>query len=206
VENAHWFTYELRNSVNAIVRSGSIEGATAVVDGLSAELYSLHIFTPCSNEVIQLDLRDELANSVVVEHTITPAANNTTEVYLHAVSTQPGACTWTFSDGTQLSGNEQLITLGANEVLGYTVLCDGVCDATYSETIQAISLSNDETNSNNTISFAQTEGAVRLLFGTIEPQRVEARLLDAQGRMIEVSSFVMTSGMQREWSTQNLSV
>jgi hypothetical protein len=205
VENAHWFTYELRNSSNAIVRSGSVEGSTAMVEGLPAELYSLHIFTPCSNEVMQLDLRDELANSVDVEQIITPAANNTSEVYLHAISNQPGACTWEFSNGTQLSGNEQLLILNENEVLAYTVNCAGICSASQSGTLHALSLSNNEPALNATARFAQTDEAVRVWFGTVEPKKVEARLLDAQGRVVEVSSFVMNSGAQREWSTQRLS-
>jgi hypothetical protein len=205
VENANWFTYEVRNAQNELVRSANVEGQTAIVEGLSANLYSLHVFTPCSNESVEVDLRDEQANALVVDQLMLANENNQITAYINATLTQPGVCVWNFSNGLQVTGNEVELTLVPEEVVSYTVTCDGVCDASATGAIQAISLSNDEIESSAKITFTQSNNRIQLQFGNAESRQVDARMYDAQGRLIEAVSFVMSAGAAREWSTDNLS-
>jgi hypothetical protein len=205
VENANWFTYEVRNAQNELVRSANVEGQTAIVEGLSANLYSLHVFTPCSNESVEVDLRDEQANSLVVDQLMLANENNQITAYINATLTQPGVCVWNFSNGIQVTGNEVELTMVPEEVVSYTVTCDGICDVSATGAIQAISLSNEEIESSAKITFTQSNNGIQLQFGNAESRQVDARMYDAQGRLIESASFVMSAGATREWSTDNLS-
>lgn len=205
VENASWFNYEVRNNQNGVVISANVEGNSTVVEGLSADVYSVHVYTPCSNEVLMVDLRDELANTIQIDQQIEVVSENQFTAQLHAVLSQPADCVWSFSNGVQYSGNDIQLTLQAAETLQYTVVCDGVCDVTASGVLQAISLSTEEIPSSGSIVFQQSADQVRLQFGPMESKQVEARLFDVQGRMIETSTFMLQAGGQREWSTNGLS-
>jgi hypothetical protein len=205
VENASWFNYEVRNNQNEVVLSNNVEGNSTVVEGLSADVYSVHVYTPCSNEVLTVDLRDELANTIQVDQKIEAVNENQFAAQLNAVLSQPGDCIWTFSNGAQYSGNDIQLTLQAGETLQYTVVCDGACDVTANGLVQALSLATEEIASSGSIVFQQSADQVRLQFGSMESNQVEARLFDAQGRMIETSTFMLQAGGQREWSTNGLS-
>jgi len=204
VENAHWFTYEVRNEQNEVVRTANVEGNQALVEGLTAGLYTVHVFTPCTQEVLEVDLRDAQANTISVEQQVVSMADNQFAAQLNATLTQPGICTWSFSNGVVLNGNETQVVLSNGEAMTYTVSCQGVCNATATGSVQALSL-QDDVASAQSISFSQTTGSVRLMFENIETQQVSARLFDAQGRLVETTSFVITGGSQREWLTSQLS-
>jgi hypothetical protein len=205
VENAHWFTYEVRNEQNEVVRSANVEGQQALVEGLTAGLYSVHVFTPCSQEVIEVDLRDSQANTIAVEQQVMALGDNQFAAQLNAVLAQPGICTWSFSNGVELIGNEAQVVLSNGQALAYTVVCQGVCNTSVIGSVQALSLQDDAAAEANSILFSQTTGSVRLMFENIETQQVSARLFDAQGRLIETTTFVMAGGSQREWATTQLS-
>jgi hypothetical protein len=177
VENAQWFTYEVRNEQYEVVRTANVEGHQALVEGLTAALYTVQVVALADNQF-------------------------TTQ--LNASLSQPGTCTWSFSNGAEIIGNEAQLVLSNGEALTYTVTCQGVCNATATGSVQALSL-QDDVAAANSISFSQTNGSVRLMFENIESQQVNARLFDAQGRLIETTTFVLTDGSQREWSTAQLS-
>jgi len=202
VEHANWFSYEVRNAANQVVRTANVEGTDAIVENLPADVYTLHVFTPCSNEVLEVDLRDELANSVVVEQQITAQGENEYTAQLIAQHAQPGTCAWTFSNGTQCSGNMVELTLHGNEAIGYTVICDGLCAASAQGVVQALSLSNTEELFDREVVFTQTANAIQLQFGYLDMARVEARIFDVQGRLVENTSFMMSEGATHQWSTQ----
>lgn len=205
VENAHWFNYELRNMQEEVVRSGNVEGTQAFLEELPAAVYTLHVYTPCSQEALEIDLRDAQANNVVVEQILTALPNNQYSVELTAFTAQPGACTWTMSNGTSYAGNNVLVILSEAEVLQYTVTCEGGCPASAQGTVQALSLGSVETESDRNMVFAQTPSEVSVQFGRVNTRWIDARMFDAQGRLVESSSFVMNEGMLREWPTQALS-
>jgi hypothetical protein len=56
----------------------------------------------------------------------------------------------------------------------------------------------------HSIVFAQSANAVQLLFKQENARQVQMQLFDAQGRMIEQSSFVATAGSMHELSTERL--
>ncbi len=201
VENAGWFTYELRNEANELVRSANVEGTTAIIEGLTADVYTLHVYTTCSNESLEVDLRDELANSIVVEQQIEAQGENEYVIQLTAQLAQPGVCTWAFSNGLQLFGNTAELVLHGEEVVTYTVACSGVCEVSSHGTLQALSLSNSEEAFSQNIVFTQLADAVQLQFADVNALQVEARIFDAQGRLVENTSFNITGGSVREWST-----
>jgi len=205
VENATWFSYEVRNAQHELVRSANVEGNSAIVEGLPASLYTVQVFTPCSNESIEVDLRDEQANAIVVDQQLTSQNDNLISAHLTASAAHQGICVWSFSNGAQYSGQEVELTLASNEVLAYTVTCDGVCDATVSGTVQAMSLSANDVESSSEITFVQTPASIQLQFVTGESQQVEARLYDGQGRLISSTTFVMGSAAVHEMSTDGLS-
>jgi hypothetical protein len=205
VENATWFSYEVRNEQHEIVRSANVEGASEVVEALGAGVYTMHVYTPCSNEVLEIDLRDEHAMTIQVDQWVVANSNDLYTAHVNATTSQPGVCLWNFSNGTQHIGNEVELALTANESLSYTVTCDGQCDATASGSIQAISLANTEVDLASSITFSQSAGAVQVQFGVCETHQVEAAIFDAQGRLVETTQFVMNAGMSREWSTSSLS-
>jgi hypothetical protein len=205
VENANWFNYEVRNNQNEVVLSANVEGNNAVVEGLTAGVYTIHVFTPCSNEMITVDLRDELANTLQVEQQIAAVNENQFTAELHATLAQPGTCVWNFNNGAQYTGNEVQLTLQAGEVLQYTVMCDGLCDVTATGSVQALSLATDENVEADGMIFMQSSDVVKLQFGRTESRQVEAKLFDAQGRMIQSTTFVIHEGMQKEWPINTLS-
>jgi hypothetical protein len=205
VENAHWFTYEVRNEQQEVVRTANVEGHQALVEGLTAGLYTVHVFTPCTQEELEVDLRDSQANTIAVEQQVMALGDNQFAAQLNAVLAQPGICTWSFSNGVELIGNEAQVVLSNGETLTYNVVCQGVCNAIATGSVQALSLQDDAAAEANTILFSQTTGSVRLMFENIETQQVSARLFDAQGRLIETTTFVMAGGSQREWATTQLS-
>jgi len=203
--NASWFNYEVRNNQNEVVLSANVEGNNTVVEGLTAGLYTVHVYTPCSNEVLTVDLRDEFANTLLVEQQIAAVNENQFTAQLHATSAQQGTCVWNFTNGSQYIGNEVQLTLQAGEALQYSVMCDGLCDVTATGSVQALSLATDENVAAGGIVFMQSADLVKLQFGRTESRQVEARLYDAQGRMIESTTFVIHEGMQREWPINALS-
>ncbi|MFM7725777.1 MAG: hypothetical protein ACKO7B_03685 [Flavobacteriales bacterium] len=205
VENAHWFNYELLNAQQEVVRTANIEGTQALIESLPADLYTLRVYTPCSQEEIEVDLRDALANSVVVEENVVAMTDDQYSVELNAYSAQPGAIEWTLSNGETYSGNAVQLVIAQDEVISYTVNCLGVCGASAQGSVQALNLSAYDSRSESKLTFAQSATNVSVQFAGVPSQLVDARLYDAQGRMLECSSFVMNDGMRREWSTQQLS-
>jgi hypothetical protein len=204
VEHATWFTYELRNSANQLVHTANIEGNTAFVEGLPADVYTIHIYTPCNNEILEADLRDELANTIVVDQQLTVVGESELTALLTAQTAQPGICTWSFSNGLQFTGNEVELLLSGGETIQYTVLCAGVCDASSQGSIQALSISNVEQAQGQEIDFTQAAEMIQLKFGNVEATRVDARIFDAQGRLVESTSFMMNGGGIQAWSTSTL--
>jgi hypothetical protein len=126
-------------------------------------------------------------------------------VHLNATTAQPGTCVWNFSNGVQQTGNTVEVLVPVHEVIGYTVQCNGVCDATVSGMVQSVALSNNEMVENSAVVFAQTADNIQLQFGQLSATGVEASIYDASGKLIETASFIVTDGMRREWSTQGLS-
>jgi len=205
VENASWFTYEVRNAQHELVRSANVEGNSAIVEGLSASLYTVQVFTPCSNELLEVDLRDEQANAIVVDQQLMVNDNNLMTAFMSASPAQQGVCVWNFSNGTQHIGQEVELTMAADEVIAYTVTCDGVCDATVSGTIHALSLANDEIVSSSEITFVQTSTTIQLQFGKMVSNQADARVHDAQGRLVSSASFMMNAGSMHDITTEGLS-
>jgi hypothetical protein len=205
VENAQWFTYEVRNEQNELVRTANIEGTNALVEGLTAGLYTVHVFTPCAYEVLEVDLRDSQANTIAVEQQLVTLADNQFAAQLNAVHSQSGICTWSFSNGVEIIGNEAQLVLSNGETLMYSVVCQGDCNATANGSVQALSLQDDSAALDNAIKFSQTSANITLLFTNIETQQVDARLFDSQGRLVLTTPFVMVGGSKREFSTTELS-
>ena len=205
VENAQWFTYEVRNEQNELVRTANIEGTNALVEGLTAGLYTVHVFTPCAYEVLEVDLRDSQANTIAVEQQLVTLADNQYAAQLNAVFSQTGICTWSFSNGVEIIGNEAQLVLSNGETLTYSVVCQGDCNATANGSVQALSLQDDSAAMDNAIKVSQTTVSITLLFANIETQQVDARLFDARGRLVQTTAFVMVGGSQREFSTTELS-
>lgn len=205
VENASWFSYEVRNEQHEIVRTANVEGSSALVEHLTAGLYALHIYTPCSQEILEIDLRDSQANSLVVDQIGSAYSDEQQMVQLSALHTQPGVCVWNFSNGLQLSGNTVEVLVQANEVLNYTVTCDGVCDATAAGVIQALSLSETEMIAASKISFMQKVDEIEVLFAGGDYGLINASIYDALGKVIMTSSHVSASGQRLAWTTQQLS-
>jgi hypothetical protein len=204
VENANWFTYELRNTQNGVVRSANIEGTFELIEGLEAGLYALHVFTPCGHKTLEIDLRDDQANALSVEQVILDNQSNNTEVQLTATATQTGIITWNFSNGSQYVGNTVQIEIPQNESLNYTVSCSGICGATTSGTVQGIVLGVDDLNTEQSVVFTQLSRSVQLLFKQTNGINVNMQVYDAHGRLIDQSTFAAASGSSHEWSTEKL--
>ena len=205
VENAQWFSYELVNAQQQVVRTGNVEGNQALIESLSADLYTLRVYTPCSHEALEVDLRDEQANDLVVDELVTQVANNQYSVELNAYSVQPAEIVWTFSNGTSITGNTVQLQISGDEVVNYIVNCEGICPVSAEGSVQALSLSENSIEKSPAMIFSQSSMNVSMQFGDVNAQLIDARLYDAQGRMLECSSFMMTEGMRREWTTQHLS-
>jgi hypothetical protein len=205
VENAHWFNYELLNAQQEVVRTANVEGTLALLESLPADLYTLRVYTPCSQEELEVDLRDAQANTVVVEESVTPLTNNQFAIELMAFSNQPGVCEWTLSNGETYNGNVVQLAVAQDEVINYSVSCLGICDASAQGSVQGLSLSAAAAVAQPKLTFAQSASNVSVQFGHVSTTLVDARLYDAQGRMLECSSFMMSDGTRREWSTQQLS-
>jgi hypothetical protein len=203
VEHASWFTYEVRNSANQIVRSADMEGSSALVSELPADVYTIHVYTPCSNETLVADLRDELANTLVVDQQIVAVTENAFTAELTAYASQPGVCTWTFSNGLQLTGNTIVVTLNGNETLNYNVVCNGVCEVSSVGSVQPLGLSSDVEETTPNVVFTQTTEEIRVQFGSVTASQVEARIFDAQGRLVQNTSISLINGGAHSWSTQS---
>jgi hypothetical protein len=204
VENASWFSYEVRNSVNEVVRSANIEGSQELVEGLSADVYSIHVFTACGHETLEVDLRDEQANALIVEQVVLDNQGGNTVVQLDATAAQVGLITWSFSDGANYVGSTIQLELPDNETVSYTVSCAGVCGAAVSGTVQATSLGINDVSREQSVVFAQSANAVQLLFKQDNASQVQMQLFDAQGRLLEQQKFVATGGSMHEMSTEEL--
>jgi len=204
VENASWFSYEVRNSLNQVVRSANIEGSNELVEGLEADVYSIHVFTPCGHESLEVDLRDDQVNALTVEQVVLEGQGGNTMVQLNATATQNGIITWNFSNGTQYVGSTVQLELPNTEIMNYTVSCTGVCDATASGTVQATSLGINDVSMEQSMVFAQSANAIQLLFKQENTHPVQMQLFDAQGRIIEQTAFVATAGSMHELSTERL--
>jgi hypothetical protein len=203
VENANWFTYELRNTQDEVVRSANIEGATGLIEGLEAAVYELHVFTPCGHETLEIDLRDVMANALSVEQVVMENQGSA-EVQLTATATQTGIITWNFSNGSQYVGSTIQIELPQNESLNYTVSCSGHCGATATGTVQGIVLGIEDLSTEQSVLFAQLSHSVQLLFKETKGINVNLAVYDAHGRLIDQSTFVAASGSLHEWSTEKL--
>jgi hypothetical protein len=187
VENAHWFTYDLRNSAGIVVRSGEVEGQNALVEGLNADVYALEVFTTCNSELLAIDLRDTDANSLVVDQPIISTLNDeTATVYLQALTSQPIPCLWTFSNGLQMSGNSVQVDAPAQSVLTYTVVCDGICPTGAAGTIDiaAVVAGTEPAVVNSGVGFSQMSNGVQVKFNLKQTATVQMRAFDAQGRVV----------------------
>jgi hypothetical protein len=204
VENANWFTYDLRNSAGEIVRSGEVEGSQAWVDGLTADHYALAVYTTCSNEVISVDLRDADANAITaVVPVVAVMSDETAMVSLSVETTQSALCTWTLSNGIQATGNTVQFEASADAAIAYQVVCDGVCPVTASGVVNvnATVLSNLEQSAVAPFVFAQTGSQIQLTCAGNTASTLIARVFDAQGRLMTQRSFVSAGGHMETFDT-----
>jgi len=208
VENANWFTYDLRNSAGEVVRSGEVEGAQAMVEGLNADVYELSVYTTCSNEVLHVDLRDEDANAIgTIIPVVSMLSDETALVTLNAETAQPASINWTLSNGMQVAGNSVQFETTTDASIVYQVTCDGVCPVTASGVVNvaALVLSNQEMENNAPFGFAQTANEIQLTASGVETSMVNARVFDAQGRLIHSRTFVASSGHLETFDTSTWS-
>jgi hypothetical protein len=204
VEHADWFTYDLRNSAGEVVRSGEVEGNQAWVDGLQADMYELSIYTTCSNEVIPVDLRDSDANTITnVTPEVSMLSDETALVTLSVETAQPAVCSWSLSNGTQVNGNTIQFETTTNSVIAYEVSCSGVCPVSTSGVVNvaALLLSNNEPDNQLPFVFAQRANEIQLTCSGNEAVMVNARVFDAQGRLMHSRSFVTSSGHLETFET-----
>jgi hypothetical protein len=208
VTNANWFTYDLRNGAGEVVRSGEVEGAQTWVEGLNADVYELSVYTTCSNEIIHVDLRDADANAITaVIPVVSMVSEETAIVTLNAETTQPSFCTWTLSNGMELTGSSVQFEASANASITYQVTCSGVCTAAASGVVDvaALALGNTELDTNSPFVFAQSANQIQLTCFSDAAATVNARVFDTHGRLIHTRSFVASSGHMETFDTANWS-
>lgn len=187
VQHAEWFTFDVRNSAGTIVRSGEVEGFAAVVEGLTAGLYSLEVYTTCSNESVMIDLRDPDANQVWIDEPVVQiVADNVAHLTLQAQSTNQVTYNWTLSTGEQLQGQTITVQVPAESVVSYTVSCDGVCPVNASGTVhpaaQALAVADAATKPEFVI--FSTVDAVQLNCNLTHASILQLNVFDAAGRIV----------------------
>jgi hypothetical protein len=99
-------------------------------------------------------------------------------------------------------GSSVQVELPQDESLSYTVTCSGLCGSSASGTVQGISLGIDDVSSEQSVVFAQSSNAVQFLFKQLNSRNVQMHVYDAQGRLLEQSTFVAASGSSHEVSTE----
>jgi hypothetical protein len=99
-------------------------------------------------------------------------------------------------------GSSVQVELPQDEALSYIVSCSGLCGASASGTVQGISLGIDDVSSEQSVVFTQSIHAVQLLFKQTNARPVHMQVYDAQGRLLEQSTFVALSGSMHEVSTE----
>lgn len=205
VANATWFTYEIFDATGAHIRSGEIEGDHFIADALPAGLMSVHIFTTCKNEVINVDLRDPVAISanVTVEQTET-SATGLYEVTLTAGTENASYTSWHLSNGVTGEGEMLTTNLEAGNYY-YDLLCEGTCPEHFSGSfsVQSVTQISDEKVLSG-MRMIQSAEAIILFYEGDQNGTVQIQLFDMQGKLVISQQQVLYPGSNFTLNTSSL--
>jgi hypothetical protein len=195
VNNANWFTYEVFDSQENLIRSGEVEGAVFTAEELTADIYSVNIYTTCNTEVIAVDLRDP--ESLTAEVAITQSAdafNGFYDVTLSAITDNAPFVNWTLSNGQSFTGNEINTQLTAG-TYGYQVELGGNCSSVETGTFQInTTTAVNESSKTNQVTLIQNAYSVNLNFNETFDGLTEVSVYDIQGKLMMTIGKNVTSG------------
>jgi hypothetical protein len=205
VANANWFTYEIFDAMGSHIRSGEIEGDHFIADALPAKMLSVHIFTTCKNEVIDVDLRDPhaIAASVTVEQTETNTAG-IFEVTLDANTENATQTSWALSNGISLEGETITTNLETGDY-NYELVCEGTCPEHFNGTfsVQTVTQVSDH-NTLSGMQLLQLPEMITLSYHGNQNGTVQIQLYDMQGKLIISRQEVLYPGSNFILDTSSL--
>jgi hypothetical protein len=206
VAHASWFTYEIFNESGALIRTGEVEGDHLIVDELTAGVYSIHIFTTCSNELLNVDLRDLNAITAVVSTTQGNASSdNGFEVTLNAITTNATQVAWNLSNGMSAEGEEITLTLPTGEY-SYDLFCDGVCPDHFNGAFQVQSVtSNTHEHVLSGLQIQQMSDMIILQYNGANGGQAMVRIFDIQGKEVFNQNTILSPGVNIQLNTSALS-
>lgn len=186
VNNANWFSYEVRNALNEVVRNGEVEGSIGFAEDLNAGVYTINVYTTCSSETLSADLRDPNAsNMIVTVPALVAIENGSAIVNMHADVASNTTVQWTLSNGLVFTGASVNATILEAGVYGYAVTAVGSCTQIESGTFTvALASSVSENEKENAVTLLQTGNQIQLTFNQNLGDNALIRVYDAQGKEI----------------------
>lgn len=186
VANSNWFTYEILNSAGAVVNNGEVESNFGFVENLPADLYTLNIYTTCSSQSLNIDLRDpQSAQFMTVVPENVYMENGIAEVPLYATSVGSSEVHWILSNGMQLSGEMVNVQIDEPGVYSYAASTVSNCTLTSTGTFEvSLASSVDNQNAANSIALLQLENGIQLTFRDTYSNQALVKIYDMQGREV----------------------
>ena len=207
VNNANWFSYEVRNALNEVVRNGEVEGSIGFAEELPAGLYTINIYTTCSSETLTADLRDPSAAMMTVTvPAVSVIENGSAVVNLSADAALNADIQWTLSNGLVLSGAIVTANIQNAGDYSYQVTATGNCVQTESGTFTvALTSSVKENAIGNAVRILQSLNNIQLTFNQTLGDNALIKMYDAQGREVMSKRTVAHVGQNVNMETTQLS-
>ncbi len=206
VTNASWFTYEVYNETGEMIANGEVEGNHMILDGLTAQLFQVHIYTTCNNEILNIDLRDPHSiNASVVTTQENTASENEFEVTLQALTENATSISWNISNGMSAEGDEVSMMLPAGEY-SYELFCDGICPDHFNGSFQVESVTSVASEQIlNGFTILQQQDGITLQYNGETSGQALIRIFDIQGKEVYNQNSVLSDGINIYLNTSTLS-
>lgn len=205
VNNTDWFSYEVRNHQDKLIRTAEVEGNSVMVESLPTGIYSIKVHTVCGSQTLEVDLRDNLAPTIVVDAPQNVVLDSEhSSFWLNAMTTNTSSVIWSISNGLNGEGEMFEVSIEEEGVYSYTATAKGnYCETIASGTFEIKRLlSNDN---HTAISTLQQPNQITLTFGSDFDKMATVRLLDATGRIVINKAVVSTNGQTLVMNTASLS-
>jgi len=207
VENSQWHSFSVKNSQGEVVASGEADSAIASAENLSADIYTVSLYSTCTSHEYVIDLHDLNTLTLALENptSLVTLENGFAPLHLNVLSNSQNI-EWTCSNGTSAQGSS-FIT-GFTQPGSYTYTAtgrNGECVNTVSG-IVTVQLKNDAVTVNTVpVSTIVKAEEIEVMFGVEYNNLLDLRIFNNIGQEVSRISYLAAAGSKTVISTRDLS-
>lgn len=207
LENADWHSYSVINSRGETIASGETESMTGGIENLPADSYVVNLYSTCTVNSYEVDLKDE--NAISAEFINLPQTlvlENGTAAAQIELSGNAQNVMWSCSNNTSANTSTFNVQFSSPGIYNVTAIASGdKCSASISGNIEVVLKNQAALNNTVLISTIVRANEIDVIYGTAMTGNVQITVYNNIGQQVFSAPAVASAGAKTTVSTEGLS-